>query len=80
MQCGAVELIRCPAHGDLAQRGQIFRCEKMAQRPFCLTLPVYFPLLQTLDQRFRFNVHQFNLIGTVKYMVRNAFVYHHPCD
>ena len=75
-----VQLVRSAAHGNLPQGGQVLGREKVLKRLPGLALSVDLARPEPFHQLFRLNVHQFNLIGTVKYMVRNAFVYHHPCD
>ncbi len=76
----AVQLVRCPAHGDLPQGRQILGGKKILQRLLRLALPVNLPLLQPLFQVSGRNVHQFHLVGAVKHVIRDPFVHHDPCD
>lgn len=52
----------------------------MLERLFRLPLPVHLSRLKAFDKLIRFNIHQLNLIGPVKYMIRNSLIDRNACD
>ena len=76
----AVQLIRSTPHSDLTQGGQILCGKKMLERLLRLPLPVHFSRLKAFYKLIRFNIHQFNLIGPVKYMIRDSLIDRNACD
>ena len=66
----AIQLICGTPHGNLTQSRQILCGKEMLKRLLCLALPIYFSRLKTLYQFIRFKIHQFDLVGPVKHMIR----------
>ena len=80
LQRRAVQLIRSTPHSDLTQGSQIFGGKKVLEGLFCLALPVHFSHLEAFHQLVRLNIHQFNLIGPVKNMIRDSLIDGNACD
>lgn len=77
---GAVQPVRRPAHGDLAQCGKVLSCKEVLKRLLCLPFTVRLARLQALDQFAGFNVHQLHLIGPAKDEVGDALADRAPRD
>ena len=52
----------------------------MLERLFRLPLPVHFSRLKAFHKLIRFNIHQLNLIGPVKHMIRDSLIDRNACD
>ena len=75
-----VDAVRGSAQRKFAQGRQVCRGKEMLQRALGLFGNVYLAFLQALDQVFRRQVHQFDLISAVEHRIRHGFAHAHMRD
>ena len=80
LQRRAVQLIRGAPHGDLPQGGQVLHGTKVLESLLCLALPVHLSRLKAFHQLVRLDIHQLDLIGPVKDVIRDALIDRDACD
>ena len=75
-----IDALRRAPQRQLAQCGEIARHEEILRCPFGSVGEIDFPFLHALQQVFRRQVHQLDIVGAVENRVRNRFAHAHMGD